>query len=78
MYECLELHDTWTSRLSLAFFYFPDAFQVEGFIDPSVRSMEIAIVPAIWSLGCDLLICLAIRYVAIKKLYTYPTSSTVD
>ena len=49
-------------------FYFSDAFQVEGFIDPSVRSMEIAIVPAIWSLGCDLLVCLAIRYVAIKKI----------
>ena len=41
------------------------AFQIEGFIDLSVRSMEIAIVPAIWSLGCDLLSCLAIRSVAI-------------
>ena len=47
------------------YFHFPDAFQIEGFIDSSVRSMEIAIVPAIWSLGCDLLSCLAIRSVAI-------------
>jgi hypothetical protein len=58
--------------------HFSDAFQVEGFIDLSVRSMEIAIVPAIWSLGCDLLRCLAIRSVAEKTMDTCLTSSTVD
>lgn len=77
MHECLELHNTWTSRRFFQLsFHFRDAFQVDGFIDPTVRSMEIAIVPSILSLGCDLLSCLAIRSVAIKILDWYLTHLT--
>ncbi|KDR83920.1 hypothetical protein GALMADRAFT_54559 [Galerina marginata CBS 339.88] len=32
---------------------------VDGFIDPSIRAMEISVIPDIWTLGCDLLACIA-------------------
>ena len=37
--------------------------KIDGFIDPLIRSMEVAIVPELQSLGCDLLNCLAERYI---------------
>ncbi|KAF8969481.1 rRNA processing/ribosome biogenesis-domain-containing protein [Flammula alnicola] len=33
--------------------------QLEGFVDPSIRAMEVSAVPDVWVAGCDLLTCLA-------------------
>ncbi|KAF8165502.1 rRNA processing/ribosome biogenesis-domain-containing protein [Crassisporium funariophilum] len=35
--------------------------QIDGFKDPMIRELEITIVPEIWVLGCELLVCLAER-----------------
>ncbi|KAF8204795.1 rRNA processing/ribosome biogenesis-domain-containing protein [Pholiota molesta] len=36
--------------------------EIDGFVDSSIRAMELAVVPDLWNAGCDLLICLALRF----------------
>jgi hypothetical protein len=35
------------------------SLQIDGFVDPAIRAMEILAVPDIWAAGCLLLTCLA-------------------
>lgn len=37
--------------------------QVDGFIDPNTRAMELSAVPSLWKYGCEIIASLAERYV---------------
>jgi len=50
--------------------------KTDGFVDPLIRSMEVAIVPELHSLGCDLLHCLAERY--LHLIYNVSFTLTKD
>ncbi|EIN10882.1 hypothetical protein PUNSTDRAFT_142783 [Punctularia strigosozonata HHB-11173 SS5] len=49
------------SRLSLLLLASTEHERRNGTVDPGVRALEVAAVPAIWVVGCDMLQCLAER-----------------
>jgi hypothetical protein len=47
--------------LFLLLHFLADKFQYTGHYDATIRAMEVSVIPNIWKLSCDLILCLAKR-----------------
>lgn len=52
-------------------------FQIDGFVDPTIRALEVTAVSDIWAAGCRLLTCLAKQWVP-PQVYVNDSRQSLD